>query len=218
MNIRRPLDTLRDDRGFTLSEVIVVGVVTTIILMAIGGMYLSTLQAERTISALSETTTSAQLAARSIDYGVRNGVVLQPLQEGTDGGQLLAVCTAGAATGAPVYKWQAWYYSPADGGEIRTRTFDNDTAPSTPDADELATWTLLLSGVEHRPDASDPSGEGLPVFSVESDDPDDATAELVKVSTRFFTTGGGADSATIDFASRLAPHPVYTPSEPEPCT
>lgn len=218
MNLRRRLDRLRDDRGFTLSELIVVGVVTTIILMAVGGMYLSTVQAERTISALSETTTSAQLAARSVDYGVRNGVVLRPLQEGPDDGQLLSVCTAGAGTAGAIYKWQAWYYSPGGGGQIRTRTFDKDAAPSVPDAGELAGWTLLLSGVERRPDPSAPSGDGLPVFSVESDDPDSTTAELAKVSTRFFATGGGADSATIDFTSRLAPHPVYSPSEPEPCT
>lgn len=218
MTARRAVDRLRDDRGFTLSELIVVGVVTTIILMAIGGMYLSTLRAERTITALSETTTSAQLAARSIDYGVRNGVILRPLHDGADGGQLLAVCTAGAGEGVPVYTWQAWYYSPADGGQIRMRTFDKDAAPAVPSATELAGWTLLLSGVERRPDAAAPSGDGLPVFSVESDDPDSDTAELVEVSTRFFTTGGGADSATIDFTSRLAPHPVYSASEPEPCT
>jgi type II secretory pathway pseudopilin PulG len=218
MNLRRLLDRARDDRGYTLSEVIVVGVVTSIILMAIGGMYLSTVQAERTISALSETTTSAQLAARSVDYGVRNGVILLPLQDGTDGGQMVVACTTGADPKTLDHKWQAWYYSPANGGEIRTRTFGNSAAPSVPDADELETWTLLLAGVERRPDPNVPPGDDLPVFSVTSDDPADPSAELVEVSLTFFTTGGGANSTTIDFASRLAPHPAYSSSEPEPCT
>jgi type II secretory pathway pseudopilin PulG len=223
---RRIRATLRDDRGFTLSELIVVGVITTIILMTITGMYLSTIQAERTVNALSETTNAAQLTARSIDYGVRNGVILRPLEPGTDGGQLLVVCTAGADAQDVEHKWQAWYYSPSGEGEIRTRTFPKDAAPDVPTAAEFAQWTLLVAGVQPLRDGPLTTPDGDPtIFAVASDDPDAPDAELSKVSIKFFATGRGAgsdsiDSATIDFASRLAPHPSYSPSaEPkEPCT
>lgn len=190
---------LRDDRGFTLSEMIIVGLITTIILLAIGGMYISTVRAQQTISVLTETTNSAQLSARSIDAGVRNGVALRPIETGADGGQLLVVCTVGASD-AITHRWQAWYYSPENGGELRARTADPGTPPAVPDADELAGWTLLLSGVQ-------PLDGATTIFAIDGDDES-------LVSVRFFTSGDDTNSATIDFTTHLAPRPS-TASESE---
>jgi len=204
LRVRR---VLGNERGYTLAEMIVVSLVTTIILLAIGGMYISTIQAQRTVSMLTGTTDSAQLAARSIDAGVRNGVEIRPLASGVDGGQLLLVCTATAGEVID-YRWQAWYYSPSGVGEIRTRTFFRTGAPSIPSSAELESWTLLLSGVDAR-------GEDGTVFGT---DPDDDALVTIRFSAS--GVGDGAEninSATIDFESRLAPHPSPAPGS-EPCT
>lgn len=191
-----------DDRGITLAEMIVVMLVTSIILITVGSMYISTLHVEKTVVALSDTTNSAQLVARSIDEGIRNGVQIRPLASGGDGGQLLVTCTAGGAA-AITYTWQAWYYSPTGDGTLRTRSFASGLPPVVPDAATLQTWTLLLTNIE-------PRGAAGTVFTL---DPGDDT----KVTTQFSTFGDDTDSTTIDFVTHLAPHPTYAPGS-EPCS
>lgn len=199
---RRLRVRLPDERGITLAETLVVSLITVLVLMAAGGMYISTLQAQRTVGELSESANSAQLVARSIDTGVRNAVIVKPIVSGPDGGQLLVVCSAGADPATPSYTWKAWYYSPDDEGELRTRTFSSTAAPTAaPSSAALASWTLLLAGVE-------PRGAGDTVFGIDTDS---------RVSIRFSSTGGDLDSTTIDFASNPAPHPTYAPGS-EPCT
>jgi len=193
---------LHDDRGMTLPELIVASLVTVLVLIAAGGMYISTLQAQRTVSALSESATSAQLVARSIDAGVRNAVIVKPIVTGADGGQLLVVCSAGADPDSIGYAWRAWYYSPTGDGELRTKTFSGSSAPTAPTASALAGWSLLLRGVTA-------DGSGGTVFGI-----DPGTS---RVSIRFTSVGDDTDSTTIDFASNPAPHPSYAPGS-EPCT
>ncbi|QEO09226.1 PulJ/GspJ family protein [Protaetiibacter larvae] len=194
--------TLREDRGVTMAEMLVVMLITTMILLAVGSMYIGTLRVEQTVVALSGSTNGAQLVARSIDDGVRNGVELRPIATGTDGGQLLVVCTAGAQA-AISYKWQAWYYSPTGDGELRTKSFTTGLPPVVPDAAALETWTLLLTNIE-------PRGAANTVFTLDASDD-------TKVTTQFSTFGDDTDSATIDFATHLAPHPTYAPGS-EPCS
>ncbi len=191
---------IADDSGITLAEVIVVSLVTVLILIAAGGMYISTVQTQRTVSELSESADSAQLVARSIDMGVRNAVIVKPLAAGADGGQLLVVCSAGSAA-TVTYSWKAWYYSPAGNGQLRTKSFASTAAPTVPSASALAGWTLLLDGVKS-------GGSGGTVFAV---DPDTS-----RVSIRFSSVGGDTDSTTIKFATNPAPHPTFATGS-EPC-
>lgn len=195
---------LRGDDGFTLPELIIVGIITTLVLVAVGGMYISTLRAERIVNDLSETTTSAQLVARSIDNGVRNGVELTPVAVAPNSGQMFAVCTAGAGE-AVEYVWRAWYFGTSGDGEVRTRDFPSDAKPVSPSSADLATWTLLLTGVAPRSGSTS-------VFTVDGPSQNVATVA-------FDTKGGRTDtaSATIEFAAHLAPHPTYAPGS-EPCT
>ncbi|HLU63496.1 MAG TPA: prepilin-type N-terminal cleavage/methylation domain-containing protein [Protaetiibacter sp.] len=191
---------VRDERGVTMVEMIVVMLITSVILLAIGSMYISTLQVQRTVVALSESTNAAQLVARSVDDGVRNGVELRPLATGTDGGQLLVVCTAGAQA-ALSHSWQAWYWSPEGAGTLRTKIFSPGLPPGVPDAATLATWTLLLTNVE-------PRGGG--VFSA-----DPASGA---VGVHFSTFGDDTDATTIEFTTHLAPHPTPASPSEEPCS
>jgi len=192
---------VRDDAGVTLPEMIVVMLVTSVILLAIGGMYLSTLQAQKTVSSLTGTTNSAQLVSRSIDDGIRNGVEIRALASGADGGQMLLVCTAGSKA-AIDYAWQAWYYSPTGDGELRTKTFPKNSAPSAPNAASLASWTLLISNVKAQ-------GPSSTVFTLNGD--------KNKATVQFSTFGEDTDSATIEFSTHLSPHPTYA-SGSEPCS
>lgn len=206
---------IRDDAGMTLPEVIIVSLITTLVLIAVGGMYISTVRTERVISNLTGSTSSAQLIARSIDAGVRNGVLVRPITSGGDGGQLLLVCSASADPTVNVddvddleYRWRAWYYSPHGDGEIRERTFASDAAPVAPTLDELDEWTLLLSGVTPRIGDDE-------VFAVDTD------ARLVTVDFSALSpaqVGGEAvNSATIQFDTTLAPLPAPAAGS-EPCT
>lgn len=193
----------RDERGVTMVEMIVVMLITSVILLAIGSMYISTLQVQRTVVALSESTNAAQLVARSVDDGVRNGVELRPLGTGTDGGQLLVVCTAGAQENLD-HAWQAWYWSPTDTGTLRTKTFPAGLPPAVPTASALATWTLLLTNVE-------PQGAGGVVFTTDPALPG-------AVAVQFSTFGDDTTSTTIDFTTHLAPHPTPASPSEEPCS
>lgn len=204
MSIRSRLDRIRSDDGLTLPELLVVSIVTTMLLIAVGGIYISTLTAQRTVSQLTQGSNSAQLVARSIDSGVRNAVFFggTPVRTDASGNQLLVACTAGSAT--PIqYSWTAWYYSPSGRGELRMHQFAANAEPGMPTATAASGWTLLLTGVS-------PRGAGGAVFGFDA-------AKPSEVSIHFAAVGENADSASIDFSSHLAPAPTYAPGT-EPCT
>jgi hypothetical protein len=200
---------IRDERGLTLPELIVVSLVTTMLLIAVGGIYLSTIRVQRTVSALTGSANSAQLLVRSVDTGVRNGVKLLPIAVGGDGGQLLAVCTVGADEGnVNEYFWQAWYYSPEGEGQVRTQRFDPTAPPAVPTAAQLAQWTQLLDGLEPLlVDPATPTAAPDRIFDVNNS----------TVAIGFYALGENADSATIELATHLAPHPSAAPGS-EKCT
>ena len=203
--IRRISALVRDDRGLTLPELIVASMLTVVVLITVGSMYLSTLRVERIVTDLAEGASSAQLVARSIDAGVRNGTYFAstPVVTAGDGTQMLVVCAAGGASAAS-YTWKAWVYNPAGDGELRTETFAANSAPAMPSAAMLASWSLLATGIE-------PRNTGGTVFGY-----DDSVDER-RVSIRFASIGDLADSATIDFETNLAPQASYAPGS-EPCT
>ncbi|MDQ1542532.1 MAG: hypothetical protein QOK08_170, partial [Actinomycetota bacterium] len=63
---------LRRDDGFTLVELMVACVVMAIIMAAVGGMLFSLITTPRAVTARENAASSAQLAVRSIQVGVRN--------------------------------------------------------------------------------------------------------------------------------------------------
>ena len=188
MNLRRRLRDLRDDQGFTIPELIVVCLLAGLVLAAVGGMYVSTVVAQMTVGAVSGASNGGQLAARSIDNGIRNATEFQLTANGTTG-QLLIVRTAGAAD-ALDWKCQAWYYDSTGDGSIRTTTVADGTVIAMPTAAELSTWTELVEGV-------------APVTGTDIFTPD-AVADTV-VQTNFLTVADGRDSTTISFSTPLMP-------------
>ena len=113
-----------DDAGFTLMELIVVALLTSLVLAAVGGIYISTVVAQRTVEGITGASNGGQLAARSIDSAVRNASEY----EIADSGRLLVVRSADADADELGWFCQAWYFSSANGGSIRSTTTADGTA------------------------------------------------------------------------------------------
>lgn len=134
----------QDDDGLTLVELIVYGILLISVLLIVGSIMISTLGVERVVRESTTATTAAQLAATSIETGVRNSSAVNLSSVGSD--QLLVARTAG--TGATVaWRCQAWYYSAAS-GTIRTTSSASDAAPIAAPTAEPTTWTLLASNID----------------------------------------------------------------------
>jgi prepilin-type N-terminal cleavage/methylation domain-containing protein len=175
---------LREDAGFTMIELIVVVALLGAVFAAVGGMYISTLQAEQQVSGDTSAANDGQLAARAIDDAMRNGSSFY-VTDGFDGGQLLVVRTAGAGS-ALDWSCAAWYYTPENGGEIRADVQPDGSNIGLPGNTELPNWTLLVSGI---------TASG-PVFT--------AVDDVLQVA--FETVDGdGRTTTTISFSSSLSP-------------
>lgn len=174
----------REEAGFTMIELIVVVALLGAVFAAVGGMYISTLQAERQVSGDTSAANNAQLAARAIDDAMRNGSSFY-VTDGFDGGQLLVVRTAGAGSSLD-WSCAAWYYTPENGGQVRSQVQPDGSTIGLPGNTELQDWTLLVSGMTT-------SG---PVFT--------AVDDVLQVA--FETVDGeGRTTTTIAFASSLSP-------------
>lgn len=131
------------DAGVTLIELLVASAILSVALLAIGAIFTGTLNAQRTVSAVTQSTTAAQSAANAIASGVRNASDLR--LSTSSGNQLLVVRTAGQSS-TLTWTCQAWYYTPTD-GTIRTKSTSDGTKITTPTAVQLATWSVAITGV-----------------------------------------------------------------------
>jgi prepilin-type N-terminal cleavage/methylation domain-containing protein len=165
----------QSEEGFTLIEVLVSSMLLVLVLAIAGALIGSLSTTSRTVSSLTATTSSVQVAAESVERGIRNSSdFLLSVPTGTD--QLLVARTAQSGT---TLNWacSAWYYSSANGGSIRFKT--SPTAITAPTASQLAQWTLLAKGVV-------PSS-GTTIFS--------GSSPTLSFSIKSTSTGAG--SATI---------------------
>lgn len=134
-----------DADGFTLAELIIYCMLLGLVMTVVGGLFTSTLRAERTVRNVAQAASAAQLGARSIESGVRNATAHSlPLQAGNN--QLLLARTAGQAT-ALTWTCTAWYFSYSASGAGTIRYRESSTAIAAPTAAQLATWTLLVENV-----------------------------------------------------------------------
>lgn len=132
------------DRGLTLVELVVAASLLSLVLVVVGGIFVSLINAERTVTPQSQGTTSAQLAATSIGTAIRNSSEFRITDVGSD--QLLVARVAGSAD-AIEWSCNAWYYSATGAGEIRTTRVADGTTIVAPSASQLETWTTLIEGV-----------------------------------------------------------------------
>ena len=129
------------EEGFTLIELMVYIALSVVVLLICGGIFVNSVNAERSVRGVNNATNLGQLVSQSVTNGVRNSsnIVLSAPSSGT---QLLMTRSVGSAA-TPVWTCNAWYLS---NGEIRTK--QSATAITAPTAAQLATWTLLNPDVK----------------------------------------------------------------------
>ncbi len=157
MTLTRLAATRNDDDGFTLVELMVYSIILTVVLGVVASMYLSLNATQQVVSTTVDASSQAQVAADSIETGVRNSSAFS-LTAPSVGTQFLR---ARVATGTTTIVWKcaAWYYSTAGGGTIRYKV--STTAIAAPSEATAATWSKLATGVA-------PS-TGTTIFSVSAD-------------------------------------------------
>lgn len=134
------------ERGFTLIELLVYGVLLSIALVAISGVFIGMITTQQRVTASTATTSAAQVTANAITTAIRDSAgftITTPT--GTD--QLLQIRTAQTSNTVD-WQCQAWYYS-ASAGTLRYTT--SSTAIST---SNLSSWTVLLTGVSPQTGSS----------------------------------------------------------------
>ena len=180
------------DDGFTLIELVVASAILVVVLLGVGGLMFSTTVTQRTVSAVSESASSAQTAADAIRTLVRNAAEFRlTAVDGTD--QLLIARVAGTGATA-TFRCEAWYYA-ADEHQLRSKTWPVAGSTTLPgNAAAVSGWTLLLDGVTPRSGSTifaPPVGGTIEVaFEVESDDRNEPTA-IEFTAARSGGPGGG---------------------------
>src|SRR5690606_16711085 len=104
-----------------------------------GSIFIDQFNAQRQVTAVTSTTTDAQLAGTTIDTGIRNSTGFELTSVGGD--QYLVARVAG---GGATLQWtcRAWYYS-ATAHTIRMQDSEPGTPLPPPSPGDLASWTLL---------------------------------------------------------------------------
>jgi len=134
----------RRDDGLTLVELIITMAISSVVLLIIGGLFVSTVLAERTVRDASLTATQVQSAVRGISDGVGNASHLQ-LTNPTGSDQLLVVRSAGNGATAS-WGCEAWYFDAAK-GIVRRSTSAPGAPIVAPDSTQLATWPVVMTGI-----------------------------------------------------------------------
>lgn len=129
------------DAGFSLMELIVYSLVLALVLAIVGGMLISLLATQKTVNTMNEASTAGQLAADSIETGVRNASAFT-LTEPTATTQLLKARVAKGTATNIIWKCAAWYYTPINGGSIRYAESGSAITAN------VSTWLVLATGIK----------------------------------------------------------------------
>jgi type II secretory pathway component PulJ len=133
----------RNEGGFSLPELMIYVLLLSIVMIIIGSMLISSLRTERTVDRVVAASTSAQLAIKSIEYGVRNASAHRIFNL-TNTDQLLRARVAKPDQEDLDYSCRAWYFDRAK-SELRYK--ESDAKILDPSTAELAEWTLLAHNV-----------------------------------------------------------------------
>lgn len=134
---------IAEEPGFTLVELIVYMMLMVLVLAVAGGLLGSTLIQSTTVRTVDESSTAAQLAADSIESGVRNSSDFSLTSTVGDDQMIVARVASNDAT--LTWSCMAWYYSATEGS---LRMLRSDAAIDAPTAAQLPSWTLLVDGVQ----------------------------------------------------------------------
>ncbi|KQX07959.1 MULTISPECIES: PilW family protein [unclassified Leifsonia] len=168
----------RDEKGFTLVELIVYSGLFVMILAIVGGFLINSIKGDALVRDSSQATQDGQLVARSLKTGIANASDIRRTLLTDDSELLVAHTRSGDAAGTA--NCQAWYYTPLSGGAIYWMSGPGSTPIPSPSIDPAGTttppgWILMLRGVTPH-------------------------------STRIFTTGTG--SVTLDMSVDAGDRPA----------
>lgn len=171
------------DEGFTLVELVIYGLLAVGVLLTVGTILVGSMNIERTVRESTSIANAAQLAARSIESGVRNASAVTLNSVGDD--QLLMARTAGSDPDSVTWRCIAWYFS-SDSGTIRQMSTASDSVPVTTPTAEPTNWALLASDIQ-------PPASGK-IF--DDDNPPSVTMEFI---------GSAGTAAPITISTSVAP-------------
>ncbi|WP_370448415.1 type II secretion system protein J [Cryobacterium sp. TMT2-18-3] len=192
--MRRDADA---DRGFTLIELVISTALALLVLVIVGGMFVSTIQAQTSVREAAQSSNTGQLVSKALTRDVRAAREFRATSPSA-GTCLLRLTVVSNALTTPVsVRYVAWYFG---NGEIRsTRSTSAIAVPASPS--DVATWTLFASGVSRA--------ASTPVFS--------ASGSQVVLSFRVAGASGAPVLIQTTAASRQ-PMPTPGPGVSTPCS
>ncbi len=144
MRPARVMRRVSDDSGVTMIELLMYSLLLGLVISTVASVLISSMFAERTVREVITATTKAQLAADSVNTGIRNSSAYDVVAVGAD--QMVRARVArGAGTTTVTWVCAAWYYS----SSLKTISYrESATAIAAPATTTvLKTWTVLADGV-----------------------------------------------------------------------
>lgn len=142
MTARMPRLALRDDRGFSLVELLIASALFGVVITIVASVVISAINADRAVRDVTGSTTDGQLAVNVIEQTVRNSTAIQvaPVSGGESVTVLLRTTAGGAA------RCHAFFYDDTLGQILQRSSTTAITAP-TPGA-AGSEWTVVSAGIE----------------------------------------------------------------------
>ena len=138
---------MKDQRGFTLVELMISTGLTLIVLVIVGGILISGVKTQEIARSVTDAANTAQQIVHSVQAGVKNASAITVNSNAISGTQLLLVRTVSSDPNSTAPSCQAWYYTPASGGSVYTKKTTPATAITLPTGGPQGVWTILGSGV-----------------------------------------------------------------------
>ncbi len=138
---------VKDQRGFTLVELMISTGLTLIVLVIAGGIMIAGLRTQEVARSVTDAANIAQQIVRSVQAGVKNASAITVSSDPVSGTQLLQVRTVSSDPNSTAPSCQAWYYTPSNGGAVYTKKSTPATAITLPVGGPQGVWTILGTGV-----------------------------------------------------------------------
>jgi hypothetical protein len=130
------------DAGVTLIELLVYCLLSVIVLGLVGTMLIQSLKVQTQVQGTNSAASTGQLVSSSVNRGVRNSTTVSWASSAS--GELL-VARTNNSVGTVSCGYKAWYYS-ISASSIYTTT--SSSAITEPNTSQLATWTVLATGIQ----------------------------------------------------------------------
>lgn len=137
----------KDEKGFTLVELMISTGLTLVVLVIAGGILISGLRTQEIARTVTDAANTAQQIVHSVQSGVKNASAITVTSDAVTGTQLLLVRTVSSDPNSTAPSCQAWYYTPTNGGAVYTKKTTPATAITLPVGGPQGVWTILGKGV-----------------------------------------------------------------------